>query len=231
MEILHIRNISVEVEWKNIKNIHLTLYPPDARIHISAPVSMTKEAVRLFVISKQQWINQRVEMIKSQSRQTQREYVSGENHYFKGIRYRLNVFIRNAPPCVTLSGTRYINLQVREGSNTTKRAEIMKEWYRNELKQVIAPLIEKWEELLTINVNHWEIKQMKTQWGSCNHNAKRIIFNLELIKKPTHCIEYIVLHEMLHLIERLHTSRYIALLDIHMPNWRNIKNELNEFIV
>lgn len=231
MEIITVNKIPVEVEWKEIKNIHLTVYPPDARVHISAPMNMQKDSIRLYIITKLGWINKRIEMIFNQARQTGREYVSGENHYYKGIRYRLNVVYQQAPPAVSLSGTQFINLYVREGSSIEKRAEVMREWYRAELKATLPPLIEKWEEILKTKANHWEVKQMKTLWGSCNHKTKRLIFNLELIKKPTHCIEYIVAHEMTHLVERLHNSRFTAILDAHIPNWRLLKDELNEFII
>jgi len=231
MEIITVNKIPVEVEWKEIKNIHLTVYPPDARVHISAPMNMQKDSIRLYIITKLGWINKRIEMILNQTRQTGREYVSGENHYYKGHRYRLNVVYQQAPPAVSLSGTQFINLYVREGSSIEKRAEVMREWYRAELKATLPPLIEKWEEILKTKSSHWEVKQMKTLWGSCNHKTKRLIFNLELIKKPTHCIEYIVAHEMTHLVERLHNSRFTAILDTHIPNWRLLKDELNEFVV
>lgn len=231
MEIITVNKIPVEVEWKEIKNIHLTVYPPDARVHISAPMNMQKDSIRLYIITKLGWINKRIEMILNQARQTGREYVSGENHYYKGIRYRLNVVYQQAPPAVSLSGTQFINLYVREGSSIEKRAEVMREWYRAELKATLPSLIEKWEEILKTKASHWEVKQMKTLWGSCNHKTKRLIFNLELIKKPTHCIEYIVAHEMTHLVERLHNSRFTAILDANIPNWRLLKDELNEFII
>lgn len=231
MEIITVNNIPVEVEWKQIKNIHLTVYPPDARVHISAPVNMQPDSIRLYIISKLEWIHKRMEMIRSQARQSEREYVSGENHYFKGIRYRLNVVYHQAPPFIKIAGTQFINLYVREGSSTEKRAEILREWYRAELKETLKPLIERWEEILQVKARHWEVKQMKTLWGSCNHKTQRLIFNLELIKKPSHCIEYIVAHEMTHLIERLHNTRFTAILDAHISNWRSIKDELNEFVV
>lgn len=231
MEIIRVNKIPVEVEWKDIKHIHLTVYPPDARVHISAPAAMPLDSIRLYIISKLAWINKHIEMIRNQSRQTEREYVSGENHFFKGIRYRLNVVYHQAPPVVKINGTQYINLYVREGSTTEKRAEIMREWYRAELKETLKSLVQKWEELLQVKARHWEVKQMKTLWGSCNHKTQRIIFNLELIKKPTHCIEYIVAHEMVHLVERLHNSKFTAILDVHIPNWRLLKDELNEFVV
>ena len=231
MEIITVNKIPVEVEWKDIKNIHLTVYPPDCRVHISAPLSMPKDSIRLYIISKLEWIHKRIEMIKNQARQTDREYVSGENHYYKGIRYLLNVVYQQSPPAVAISGTQYINLYAREGSSVEKREEILREWYRSELKNTLKPLVEKWEDILQVQVRHWEVKQMKTLWGSCNHKTQRIIFNLELIKKPTHCIEYIVAHEIAHLMERLHNSCFTAILDTHIPNWRLLKNELNEFVV
>lgn len=231
MKVLTVNKIPVEVEWKEIKNIHLTIYPPDARVHISAPKQMTEDAIRLFIITKLEWIGRRIESIHNQARQTEREYVSGENHYYKGIRYRLQVIFQDASPKVELKGTQFINLYVRNGATVEKKAEVLREWYRDELKQTLLPLVKKWEDLLEVQASHWEVKQMKTLWGSCNHRTKRIIFNLELIKKPLHCIEYIVAHELTHLLERLHNARFITLLDTHLPNWRQIKNELNEFIV
>ncbi|MDD4822849.1 MAG: SprT family zinc-dependent metalloprotease [Bacteroidales bacterium] len=231
MQVITVNKIPVEVEWKEIKNIHLTVYPPDARVHISVPISMTADSVRLYIITKLGWISKRIEMIRNQSRQSSREYVSGENHYYKGVRYRLNVVTRDAPPAVEIKGTRHINLYVREGTSSEKRGEVIREWYRAELKETLPPLVVKWEEILQVHAGNWEVKQMKTLWGSCNTRTKHILFNLELIKKPTQCIEYIVAHEMTHLVERLHNSKFTALLDQHIPNWRQIKDELNEFVV
>lgn len=231
MKVITINKIPVEVEWKEIKNIHLTVYPPDARVHISAPKQMTEDAVRLFIVSKLEWLTKRINSIHNQARQSEREYVSGENHYYKGIRYRLKVIYQDTSPRVELKGTQFINLYVRHGSTQEKRAEILREWYRDELKQILPPLISKWEQLLSVQVAHWEVKQMKTLWGSCNHRTKRIIFNLELIKKPPQCIEYIVVHELTHLLERLHNKRFTSILDMHLPHWRQIKDELNEFVV
>ena len=218
MTVVEVANISVEVEWKNIKNVHLTIYPPNARVHVSVPIGMTEEAVRLFLITKIPWINQRVSQILDQSRQTPREYVSGENHYFKGHRYRLKVLYHNAPAKVEIQGNEYIKLYVRKGATEERRAEVLREWYRSELKLMLHPLITKWEKLLEVSVNKWEVKQMKTLWGSCNHRTRNIIFNLELIKKPLPCIEYIVVHELLHIRVRLHNEEYTALLNHYFPN-------------
>ena len=231
MTIISISDISAEIEWKEIKNVHLTIYPPNARIHVSAPLAMTEEAVRLFLITKQSWIRKQVSLVLDQNRQTPREYVSGENHYFKGHRYRLKVVYHNVPPKVEIQGNEYIVLFVREGTTVERRAEILREWYRFEFKSILPVLIAKWEETLGVKVNKWEVKQMKTLWGSCNHRTHNVIFNLELIKKPLHCIEYIVVHELLHIKVRLHNEEYTSLLNRYFPNWKQLKDELNEFIV
>lgn len=229
--IIRVSDISAEVEWKDIKNIHLTVYPPDARIHVSAPLTMTEESVRLFLVTKLPWIKRRVSQILEQNRQTPREYVSGENHYYKGYRYRLKVIYRNAPAMVELQGNEYILLYVREGATEERKSEVLKEWYRAEFRSLLPSLISKWEEILGVKSNSFDIRQMKTRWGSCNHSTRNVIFNLELIKKPLHCIEYIVVHELLHIKIRLHNEEFTSLLNRYFPNWKQIKDELNEFIV
>lgn len=231
MERIFVTKISIEVEYKKIKNIHLSVYPPDGRVHISAPETMKPDSVRLYAISKLSWINKQKEKVLQQARQTPREYVSGENHYFKGQRYRLKVIYHKDVPKVGLGGKKFINLYVREGSTVVKRAEVLKEWYRKELKETLSPLVEKWSQILQVSPKLWEIKQMKTRWGSCNTRTKRLLFNLELAKKPTHCIEYIVVHELAHLIERQHNELYISTLNTHLPQWEVYRNELNEFII
>lgn len=231
MKIISVSDISAKVDWKDIKNIHLTIYPPNARIHISAPIAMSEDAVRLFLITKLPWIRQRVSQILDQNRQTPREYVSGENHYFKGHRYRLKVIQHNGPAKVELMGNEFIVLHIRVGATEERKAEALKKWYRSEFKAILPSLITKWEETLGVKANKWEVKHMKTLWGSCNHRTRNIIFNLELIKKPLRCIEYIVVHELLHIKVRLHNEEYTALLNKYFPNWRLLKDELNEFIV
>ena len=231
MTVITLSDLSAEIEWKAIKNVHLTIYPPDARIHVSAPLAMTEDAVRLFLITKLPWIRLRVSQILDQNRQTPREYVSGENHYYKGLRYRLKVVYDHLPAKVEVQGTEYLVLHVRENSSLERRAEVLKEWYRMELKTLLPDLIAKWENALGVQVNKWEIKQMKTLWGSCNHRTRNIIFNLELIKKPLHCIEYIVVHELLHIRVRLHNEEFTTLLNRYFPNWKQLKEELNEFVV
>jgi len=231
MERIKINTVEIEVEYKPIKNIHLSVYPPEGRVHISAPETLKTESVRLYAVSKLAWIKRQIEKVQKQERQTPREYVSGENHYFKGRRYRLIVNYCKGVPRVELKGNSFIQIFVREGTPVSKRAEIFKEWYRQKLKEMIKPIILKWEKILDVYACSYEVKQMKTKWGSCNTRTKWILFNLELAKKPLHCIEYIVAHELIHLIERHHTTRFMALLDANLPAWRQIKDELNEFIV
>ena len=231
MKKIAVADILAEVEWKEIKNVHLTIYPPDARVHVSAPVNMTEESIRLFLITKLPWIKQRVSQVLEQNRQSPRTYVSGENHYYKGRRYRLKVVNHTAAAKVELQGNEFIVMYVREKATEARRAEVLKEWYRAEFKAILPSLVTKWEAILGVKANKWDVKQMKTLWGSCNHRTRNIIFNLELIKKPLHCIEYIVVHELLHIKVRLHNEEYTALLNRHFPNWKQLKDELNEFIV
>lgn len=231
MECVQVGGTSIQVFRKPIKNIHLRIYPPDGSIQISAPERMELDSIRLFAITKSGWIKRKKQELESFSRQSAREYVSGENHYFRGNRYRLKVIYQHTNPRVELQGNQFINLYVRKEATTERRAEILKDWYRENLNEVLEKLVPKWEKILDVSVEHWEIKQMKTLWGSCNSKRKSILFNLELAKKPLHCVEYIVAHELAHLIERTHNERFIALLDSNLPNWRIIKEQLNDFIV
>ena len=231
MECIKIGNVSIEVFRKPIKNIHLRVYPPDGSIQISAPEKMELDSIRLFAITKLEWIKKKQQELKNFSRQSERQYVSGENHYFKGNRYRLKVIYQHTDPHVELQGNQFINLYVRREASIERRAEILKNWYRVNLSEMLENLISKWEKILDVSVEHWEIKQMKTLWGSCNSKRKSILFNLELAKKPRHCVEYIVAHELAHLLEHLHNVHFTSILDTYLSNWRQIKDELNEFIV
>jgi len=231
MEQVKVGNISIEVFRKPIKNIHLRVYPPDGSIQISAPERMELDSIRLFAITKLDWIKKKQLELKNFSRQSERKYVSGENHYFKGNRYRLKVIYQHTDPHIELQGNQFINLYVRREATVERRAEILKDWYRENLSQMLNNLVSKWEKILNVTVEHWKIKQMKTLWGSCNSKRKSILFNLELAKKPLYCVEYIVAHELSHLIERRHNERFTALLDAHLPNWKIIKEQLNDFVV
>ncbi len=210
--------------------MHLSVHPPTGRVRISSPARMDTDSIRLFAVSKLGWIKRHMNNIQSQDRQPPREFIQGESHYFQGQRYLMNIIEDEAPPKVEIRNKKYLDLYVRPGSDKEKRENVVREWYRDELKKLIPPLIEKWEERLGITVQEWGIRQMKTKWGSCNNDEQRIWLNLELAKKSKQCVEYVLVHEMVHLQERLHTERFQSLLEKYMPKWKVYKEELNEVI-
>ena len=230
MEQLKLGNITVDVVQKNIKNIHLSVYPPAGRVRISAPTRMDLATIRVFVISKLSWIKKQQTRLRNQEREAQREFINRESHYFNGKRYLLKVTERDAAPKVVLKHSA-IELYVRPETDAVKRKSILDEWYRRKLKETVPSLIEKWEKKMNVQVKEFGIKKMKTKWGTCNRQAKRIWLNLELAKKPAECLEYIVVHEMVHLLERNHNDRFIALMTEFMPKWRFYKDELNRLPV
>lgn len=227
MEQIAVSNIQIDVIRKDIKNIHLAVYPPAGRVRISAPFSVNEDAIRLFVISKLGWIKQKQLQFKGQERITPREYKDRESHYFFGDRYLLNVIETGMTPKVLIRNKTYVDLFVKPKTPTHTRHKIMEEWYRREIKKMIPNLIEKWEDRMGIHIDDWRVKRMKTRWGSCNISKKRIWLNLELAKKPYRCLEYVIVHEMVHLFERKHNDRFIKLIDEFMPNWRGHRDELN----
>lgn len=231
MEKIIINDIEIELTKKNIKNLYLSVHPPDGRVKISAPYRMNMDSIRLFVISKISWIKRQQSKFKNQERQPEREYVSGESHYFLGQRYLLNVIYTNKrKQGVEIRNKRYIDLYVRENTPKYLRERVMIEWYRKQLKELIPPLIAKWEPIIGVKVKEFGVKRMKTCWGTCNTKAKRIWINLELAKKSPTCLEYVVVHEMVHLLERHHNERFKAYMDKFIPNWRAVKAELNGLI-
>lgn len=225
-----IGNIKIEVIKKNIKNLHLSVHPPNGRVRIAAPLMMNDEAIRIFAISKLPWIKKQQAKFQEQERQSEREYISGESHYYQGRRYLLNVVYTKKKQRVEINKNNQINLYVHEGSTAGQRERVMMEWYRSELKKQIPDLIAKWEKHIGVKVNSWGVKLMKTKWGTCNSKAKRIWLNLELAKKNPRCLEYIVVHEMIHLIEKHHNEWFYAYLEQFIPNWKEIKEELNGLI-
>ncbi|NLJ55809.1 MAG: M48 family metallopeptidase [Firmicutes bacterium] len=228
---LTVGDLEIELIRKNIKNIHLAVLPPDGRVRVSVPQKQDDEVLRWFIVSKLSWIKKQQAKFKKQKRQPAREYVSGESHYYLGERYRLNVIYTNkGQQGVELHNRTHLNLFVRENSTKEQRQKVMKEWYRCELKALIPPLIEKWEPLIGVKVNSWGVKLMKTRWGSCNITAGRIWLNLDLAKRNPACLEYIVVHEMVHLLERLHNANFVAYMDRFLPDWRNIKAALNGLV-
>lgn len=231
MEQITISHIKIDVVRKDIKNIHLAVYPPTGRVRIAAPLKVNEDAIRLFAISKLSWIKRNQIKFEGQERISNREYKQRESHYFQGRRYLLNIIESDKHQKVVLKNKKFIELHIKPNTSTEKRHEIMTEWYRTELKKQIPAIIDKWERILNMKVDNWQVKQMKTKWGSCNIEKKRIWLNLELAKKPEHCLEYIIVHEMVHLLERYHNERFLYFMDKHLPNWRQLKTELNKLPV
>ncbi|WP_242670052.1 M48 family metallopeptidase [Gramella sp. KN1008] len=227
METIEIGNIKIDVVRKDIKNMHLAVYPPNGRIRLSAPDRTEKEVLRLFAISKLGWIKKQVKSFEKQARETPREFVSGESHYFQGKRYLLEVIESKGKQFVQLKGTKKIEIHCKPDAAKSKRAELLKEWYRDQLKELIPRLVSNWEKKIGVKSSEWRVKQMKTKWGACNIEAKRIWLNLELAKKPKICLEYIIVHELVHLLERNHNDIFVAYMDEYMPKWRSHREELN----
>lgn len=228
---LTVGELTIDVVRKRIKNLHLGVYPPDGRVRVATPLSLSDDSVRLFVVSKIPWIRKQQAKFAGQARQTGREYVRRESHYIWGQRYLLNVVEHNAPPRVELRSKTHLDLYVRPGTSEAGRRNVLTEWYRDQLKAQIPALIKKWEPIMDVTVSEWGVKRMKTKWGTCNIAESRIWLNLELAKKPLHCLEYIIVHEMTHLLERNHNERFKTLVDQFIPNWRVVREELNAFIL
>ncbi|KAA8556361.1 M48 family metallopeptidase [Pseudomonas marginalis] len=226
-----VSGLSVEVVRKNIKNLHLGVYPPLGRVRVAAPLAVSDDAVRLAVVGKLGWIKRQRAKFEAQPRQSQRRMVSGESHYFMGQRYRLRVVEGSMPMRVVLRGKAALDLFVRPETNTERREELLQAFYRAELKKLIPTLLDKWQPILGVEANAWGIKKMKTKWGTCNIGARRVWLNLELAKKPIQCLEYILVHELLHLIERHHNDRFRSLMDQYLPQWQAHRDELNRSLL
>jgi predicted metal-dependent hydrolase len=224
---IKILGLPVEIGRKNIKNPHLGVYPPTGRVRVAAPLRVSNEAVRLAVIGKLGWIKRQQARFEQQPRQSAREVVSGESHYFAGKRYRLRVHAAEGSAKVLIRNNSTIELHVRPGANVESRRKVMMNWYRQHLKAVVPPLLEKWQKRLGIEVSAFGIKRMKTKWGTCTVDARRIWINLELAKKSPDSVEYVVMHELVHLLVRHHDDRFVAIMDKHLPRWRVLREELN----
>ena len=226
-----ISDFNITVLKKDIKNLHLNVLPPDGKVRVSAPKRMDDLSVRVFIISKLPWIKKHVNRFKEQPRETPREYVSGESHYFKGERYLLNVIEYDGKPNIAINNKKYIDFYVKKDADLEEKKKIFLLWQREELAKELFGIFNKWQEIMGVSANEIRIKRMKTKWGTCNIKAKRIWINLELIKKPVYCIEYIVVHELTHLIEINHNKRFKEIMDKFIPHWRNYKKELNGSIL
>lgn len=224
-------NIEIEVIRKDIKNMHLAVYPPTGRIRLAAPIKTDSEVMRLFAISKIGWIKKHIKNFKEQPREAPKEYVSGESHYFLGKRYLLQVIQHTGSNTVKVKGHKTIQLLVKPNTTTESKANLIKEWYRQELKKQLPELIAKWEKVIGVKCNDWGVKHMRTKWGACNVDEKRIWLNLELAKKPLICLEYIVVHELVHLLERNHNEKFVAYMNTFMPKWKHHREELNKLPV
>jgi hypothetical protein len=224
-------NLSIDIVRKDIKNMHLAVYPPTGRVRIAVPLRVNDEAIKLFAISKISWIRKQQRNFESQDRQAPRQFKERESHYFLGKRYLLRITENDAPAKVELKTKTYIDLIVRPNTTAEQKQTILNEWYRTELKKLVQPLIDKWQRQIGVTVDDWQVKQMKTKWGTCNIEKKRIWINLELAKKPIHCLEYIIVHELIHLLERHHNDRFLSLMEKHMPQWKFYRDELNRLPV
>jgi predicted metal-dependent hydrolase len=229
--LLQIGSIEVLVVRKPIKNLHLSILPPGGKVRVSSPLRMKDDAIRSLVATRIPWIRKQQAKFQAQERQTPREYVSGESHYVLGRPHRLEVVCDHGHPCVSLKGKNRIVLNVRPNSSPARREEVLRDWYRSELRGISGDLMETWQKRIGVTAESWGIKRMKTRWGTCNQKAARIWLNLELMKKPIACIEYVVVHELLHLIEKKHNDRFVDLMTRHLPQWRSSKAELNRFML
>ena len=224
---IEVQGIAVEVVRKDIKNFYIGVHPPNGRVRASAPLTFDDAAIQMAIISRLGWIRRQQAAFAKQERQSQREFVTGESHYFRGRRYRLDVIEHDRPPRVWLPNNTKMALSVRPGSDRNTREAVVHRWYRQHLRTQLPPLLEKWEAKIGVSVNEVRIRKMKTLWGSCNTEAKRIWLNLELAKKPESCLVYILVHEMVHLLERDHNNRFHALMDSFLPQWRAYRDQLN----
>lgn len=226
-ETIELGTVSIAVTRKAVKNVHLSVHPPLGHVTLVAPTATRLEVARAYAISKLGWIHDQQSKLLAQARETPRQFVERETHMLWGRRYLLSVVEKHAKPKVTRDHRR-ITLYVRPGSTLAKRGEVMDEWHRALMHQTVPALIEKWESNLGVKVSGYFLQRMKTKWGGCNHRAGNIRLNTELVKKPKDLLEYVVVHEMLHLIEPKHSERFVALLDRHYPTWREARVELNE---
>ena len=224
---MKVGDISVEVVRKRIKNLHLAVYPPDGRVRVSAPMRLDDDAVRAAVISRLAWIRRKRREFARQPRQSRREFISGESHYFEDRRYRLDVVESTGPTCIRLRNNAWLEMRVRPATGRDAREAMLYRWYRTRLRERSPAIIAEWEPRIGVQVTDWRIRRMKTRWGTCNTAARRIWLNSELAKKPLTCLEYVVVHEMAHLVEPSHNERFREVMDRAMPNWSLRAAELN----
>lgn len=226
-ETIRLGDVSIRVTRKDIKNVHLSVHPPSGRVTLTAPASTRLEVARAYAISKLGWIRAQRSALLAQARETPRRFVERESHWLWGRRHLLSVRVQDGKPFVCLDHKRF-TLTLRPGSDAQRRADVIHQWHKSLLHEAVPELIQKWEPKLKVNVTRYFLQRMKTKWGSCNHVAGHIRLNTELVKKPKDLLEYVVVHEMVHLREPTHSDRFVALLAEHWPQWREARQELNE---
>lgn len=223
---LTVAGINVDVVYKDIKNMHISVYPPLGRVHVAAPTRLDEDAIRLAIVQRLPWIKKQKEQLVNAQRQTQREMVTGESHYVWGQRLRLVLEEASRRPRIDVSGKKLV-LSGPATLDDCARRKILESWYRRQLKAAIPPLIAKWEPVIGSPVRNWTVRRMKTKWGTCNPDTATLWLNIELAKKDPSCLEYIVVHEMTHFLESTHNSRFVDLMDRHLPMWRTTRDLLN----
>lgn len=226
-ETIKVGELSISVTLKDVRNVHLSVHPPDGHVTLVAPTSTRLDVARAYAINKLGWIREQQDKLEKQARETPRQFIERESHYLWGRRYLLSVVYRDTKPGVTFDHKR-ITLNIRPGSNTEERAKVLHEWHKSLLREAIPTLIRKWETILGVEVAKYFLQRMKTRWGSCNPQARHIRLNTELVKKPKDLLEYVIVHEMAHLLEPTHSDHFVAILDAHYPTWREARHELNE---
>lgn len=224
---IQVGEIPILVTLKDVQNVHLSVHPPDGHVTLVAPISTRLDVARAYVISKLGWIRDQQHQFLHQARETPRQFIDRESHYVWGRRYLLSVAYEDVKPSITLDHKR-ITLTIRPGSDGTKRAEIFHDWHKSLLHQTIPPLLQKWQSKMGVEVSDYYLQRMKTKWGSCNSRVKHIRLNTELVKKPKDLLEYVIVHELAHLVEPNHSDRFTLILDKYYPTWREARAELNE---
>ena len=222
-----VSGIPVQIVRKSIKNLHLSVYPPDGRVRVAVPQHLSDDNVRLAVISRLSWIKKQQAKFQAQPRQSAREMVTGESHYVFGKRYRLDVIERQGTHEIAIANNNTLQLFVNPGTTTQNRELVLNQWYRHQLKAQIPALLDRWQLIIGKEIEDWGIKKMKTKWGSCNITQRRIWLNLELAKKPLECLEYVVVHELVHLHERYHNDRFKTYMSKYLPQWKLYRDLLN----
>ena len=226
-EMLHIGDLSIEVTRKDIKHVHLSVHPPNGRVTLVAPNATRLEVARAYAASKLGWIREQQTKLQKQAREAPRRFVERESHQVWGRRHLLTIKYREAKPSISLDHKR-ITLTVRPGTDERRRSELINDWHKALLHEAVPALIQKWEPKLGVKVRAYFLQRMKTKWGSCNHRSGHIRLNTELVKKPKDLLEYVIVHEMIHLLEPTHSERFIAILQQHYPSWREARAELND---